>query len=168
MNQKIENLIKHKKEQINVSEKQIRDNHLISLGFIDEEKTTRVYLNDSLDATGYDTEKQMYYKGVVVALEVTDEEYAKICEYSPPKATISMESEKSKTRSEITLDIIATIVLVCGIISTVIVFGHNGYFSFTGVFIALGVLLSSLTTWAVLKLFCEIAANIREIKNKTK
>ena len=177
MNQKVENLIKQKKELLDVSRKQIRDKHLISIGLIDEEKTRRVYLDFCSETAKYDAEKQMYYGEVADALEVTDEEYAEVCKYFPPSPPT--ECEISKTGAEVTLNAIAIIVLVCGIIGTLIclftiVFVDSGnryadeVFSPTGLVITLGVLLSSLTTWAVLKLFCEVAANIREIKNKTK
>ena len=169
MNQKIENLIKKKKMYLDV----IRDNHLVSIGLIDEEKKRRIYLASYSATAKYDKEKKMSYKEGVGALEVTDEEYAEVCKYFPPG------SETLGTSAETTLNVIAVIVLICGIIGTLICFATIVYvdsgdrytddvFSYIGLAITLGVLLSSLTIWSVLRLFCEIAANVRQIKNKTK
>jgi hypothetical protein len=43
MNEKVENLIKQEKKRIDASEKQMRDNHLLSIGLIEGEKTKRIY-----------------------------------------------------------------------------------------------------------------------------
>jgi len=183
MNEKVENLIKKEKDRLYTSKKQMRDNHLISLGLIDENKTERKYMDTNYSAgysTGYgkfDPETKKYYTESHAALDVTDEEYDEICKYHPP--TLSQtDIFKNTTGAEVTLNTISIIVLVCGIIGTLICLftitfveecrGCGKEFSPIGFVISLGVLLTSLTTWATLKIICEIAMNLRQINNKTK
>ena len=169
MNVKVENLIKQEKERLNVSKKQMRDNHLIRLGLIDENKTERKYQNYySETANKFDSTKNMYYTEINSALEITDEEYEEICKYSSPITPITPitlktpEKEISETGAESTLSIIAILVLVCGIIGFIICLVTLQFIT------SIWFLLTSLTTWSLLRIFCEIAINIRQINNKTK
>jgi len=171
-NEKVENLIKQKKDRQDTFKKQMRDEHLISIGLIDENKTERKYQSYFSDSAKFDEEKQMYYKGCDVALDVTDEEYEEICKYFPTTLT-EKEIFKNATFAETTLNIIGIIVLVCGIIGTLICLftittNNYGEFNAIGFITSIGVLLTSLTTWAVLRVFCEVAINVRQINNKTK
>jgi len=171
MNEKVENLIKREKDRLDTSKKQMRDNHLISLGLVDESKSERVYqdyFSEKYDT--YDNEKQKYYTEKLFALEVADEEYEEICKYFPPTLT-QKEIFKTATTAENILNIIAVIVLVCGIIGALVcLFTITDYGDITliGILTSIGVLLTSLTTWSVLRVFCEIAINVRQINNKTK
>ena len=172
MNEKVENLIKQEKERLDAFKKQMRDNHLISLGIIDEGKTERKYLPYNVDGAKLDTETNRYYFEEYFALEVKDEEYEEICKYYSPTSLTPPEKEtlKTATAAENTLNTIAVIVLVCGIIGALVCFlvfidGNEGWIGFI---ISIGILLTSLITWATLKIVCEIAMNLRQINNKTK
>ena len=84
MNEKVKNLIQQEKERLDVSKKQMRDKHLMSLGLIDENKSDRKYQDYFSESAIWDSEKQMYYTGTDYALDVTDEEYDEICKYFSP------------------------------------------------------------------------------------
>ena len=83
MKEKVEELIRNEKERIIASEKQKRDDHLISLGLIEEGKMNRIYQDEFSQEAIYDKEKEKYYTESAVALDVTDEEYSEICKYFP-------------------------------------------------------------------------------------
>jgi hypothetical protein len=87
MNEKVKNLIQQEKERLDVSKKQMRDKHLMSLGLIDENKSDRKYQGYFSESAIWDGEKQMYYTGTDYALDVTDEEYDEICKYFSPTPT---------------------------------------------------------------------------------
>ena len=173
MNGKVEDLIKQGKEL----EKQMRDAHLISLGLIDESKSERQYVPSYFSASAkLDTETNKYYFEEPVAIKVTDEEYEEICKYYSPKPQ-EKEILKTETTAEKTLNIIAIVVLLCGIICTLICLFSisfvadihgNTEFNAIGFIISIGVLLTSLTIWSVLRVFYEIAINARQINNKIK
>jgi hypothetical protein len=82
MKEQIENLLRGEKERIIASEKEKRNNHLISIRLIDEGKSSRIYHAENGDK--WDKEKGKWYTENLVALDVTDEEYTEICKYFPP------------------------------------------------------------------------------------
>ena len=101
MKEQVENLLKKGKEKVIAaqerkiaSDKRKRDNHLISIGLIDEEKINRIYSDNEFFQSKFDEKKGKYYKEEVVALEVTDDEYEEICRYFPPKTE---KTEKTET-----------------------------------------------------------------------
>ena len=176
--ERVESLLRDEKERIIASDKQKRDNHLISIGLIDKAKTNRIYSGetgyDPYNNT-YDEEKKKFFSEALVALEVTDEEYEEICKYFSPTLTQTQkEILKTATAAENTLNVIAIIVLVCGIIgaliclSTIAFVGRYNDFEPIGFVVSIGVLLTSLITWAILRIICEIAINLRQINNKAK
>lgn len=63
MKNPVEQFLLNEKERKNAFEKQERENHLISLGLIDEEKSTRIYLDnkDISESFEYDKEKKKFY-----------------------------------------------------------------------------------------------------------
>jgi len=185
MNEKVANFIKQEKERLDASQKQVeslkkqeRDKHLISLGLIGKSETRieRRYLPTQIDSAKFDSETNRYYLEIeqkeVSALEVTDEEYEEICKYSPPIVADIPKEEilKTKTAAEQTLNTIANIVLVCGIICAFVclmVFGAEESFGI-GLIISIGILITTLPIWATLRIICEIAMNVRNINNNTK
>jgi len=86
MNEKVKNLITQRKALLNASQKQIRDNHLISLGLVDESKPEREYVDSHYTGNigKYDSETNRCYIEKHPALEVSDAEYEEICKYFPP------------------------------------------------------------------------------------
>lgn len=83
MNPKVQELIDKKKEEEREKELKLRNEHLISLGLVDEELSKKEYTSYYSNSTKYDEEKKLYYIERNVAIEVTDEEYAEICKYYP-------------------------------------------------------------------------------------
>lgn len=175
MNEKVENLIKEEKARLWAIEQQQRDNHLIRLGLIDESKSNKKYQDYFSEDAKFDPETNLYYKAANLPLEVTDEEYAEICKYFP---LTKAEESVLKTGPEKTLNIIANVTLVCGIIGALILFftntlifdrlGNLDSFGPAGLVIAFGVLSTSLITWSVLRTFSDISTNIRQVNAKIK
>jgi hypothetical protein len=145
-------------EEGKASYKKRRDDHLISLGLIDENKTERKYKDRYSSTTKFDEEKNQFYEEVPAAISVTEEEYAEICKYYPPKPKKQI---LEKTGAERALSVIATITLIAGIICTLICLFTDLVFTATGFITILGVLFSSLITWALLRVISDISYNIR-------
>ena len=129
MNKKVQEFIEKMKEIEKAKELKQREEHLISLGLIDEEKTKRgiVYL-DNWDGTRgwkFDNEKNKYYKEdyVPAAIEVTDEEYQEILKYAP----ITTKKQEETVAQKGVANTIKTVAIIFAIINTidilVLVFG---------------------------------------------
>jgi vacuolar-type H+-ATPase catalytic subunit A/Vma1 len=106
MNPKVEDFLS-KRRALQRDEALIqREEHLISLGLVEDRTEERVCYFDEWDGTKackWDANKQKYYKVVElpVPIEVTDEEYEQILKYAPineskKRANISAESELAK------------------------------------------------------------------------
>ena len=127
MNAKVQEFIDKMIEKQKGEELKQREELLISLGLIDEEKTKRgiVYL-DNWDGTKdckFDNEKNKYYKEsfVPAAIEITDEEYLEILKYAPKgQAKVEKVKESTKTTWANAINITATIFLVLNIIGAFI------------------------------------------------
>ncbi len=150
-------------------EKKERDNHLISLGLIDEGKTQREYSqNYGAGFYQWDEEKKMYYNDKAVPVEVTDEEYEEIKKYSSKNAVESVELDNG---AESFLKVINIIVLIIGIIATVglLIAAANSYRG-GGVYVlsAAAVLVVSLISWAVVKVVLNMSNNLHKINSKLK
>ena len=89
MNAKVQEFINKMKEEQNAIELKRREEHLISLGLVDDSKTTSgiIYLEkwDGTEECKFDYKLQKYYKEgcIKAAIEVTDEEYQEILKYAP-------------------------------------------------------------------------------------
>ena len=174
MKEQIESLLRVEKERIIASDKQKRDNHLISIGLVDKEKTRRSYIDYWTEGAKYDTEKQKNYVESFGALDVTDEEYAEICKIFPPPK-VDVKNIGIKSGAETTLSVIATIVLIGGIIGALICLftitwvkvGWDTVFNPMGLITAISMLLVSLTIWASLSVLSNISISLKEINSKT-
>lgn len=174
MNNKIQEFIHEKKERLESSKQAQRDKHLIKLGLIDEEKSNREY-SDAYSHThsDYDSEKGKHYSEVKVALNITETEYEELCKYFP------LESEEvvDLNTYENTLNTFGNITLIVGLICTLylffsialidVPFGETE-FDLAGFAITLSVLLTSILTWALLRVISSISINVRQLNNKTK
>ena len=148
-----------------------RDEHLISLGLINEEESVREYseaYNHGKGFVKWDAEQQKYYKYItIVPVSVSDEEYAEIQKVSAAPTTI--EDETVENGAEKFLGVINGIVLVVSIIAAVILAlvamseAESALF-----FIGLGVLLVGLISWAIVKVMLNISNNLHEINSKLK
>jgi hypothetical protein len=172
MNDKVDNLIRQAKESKKQEEIIARENHLRSIGLIDENKTTRAYANYYSESSKFDQDKGLYYKEVVGVIDVTDEEYEQICKYFPPKIE---EVELIKTDAEKTIGTIAFVNLCCGIIISVMGVIYSLY-CFANLidhaplvfFITIMIFLSTMITWAIMTIIRDISINIRQIASKIK
>jgi len=173
MNNKVHELIEAEKERLEISKKNLRDEHLINLGLIDESEISREYKDAySENYPYYDSENKKYYKQIKVALSVTDEEYEKLCRYFPYKA----EEVDDFDTYENTLSTIGNITLIVGLMCTLILFFSivfidapfgESEFNLTGFAITLSVLITTITTWAFLRVISSISINLRQLNNKS-
>lgn len=168
MNEKVEALISKRKEELRKRSLKRRNQHLVDLGLVSE-KSTRQYFDtwQNTPDCKWDEEKKKYYIGVEVPLEVTDEEYAEICKYFPE--TTSM-VEIETFGAEVTLKTIASIILVVGILSFLILVGMaiTGEFPPVVVVYAIVVLIIGLSFWAAFRCFANISISLKKINSKIK
>lgn len=86
MNPKVKELLDKKKEEVREKELQRRNEHLISLGFIDESNVGKIYVKTQIAGSKLDVETNQYYIKKDNAINVTDEEYKEICKYFPEQS----------------------------------------------------------------------------------
>lgn len=181
MNNKIQELIDEKRERLESSKQAQRDKHLIKLGLIDEEKSNREY-SDAYSHIHpyYDSEKKKHYREVKVALNITEQEYEELCKYFPPDSkniNTSDSYENTLNSHENTLNIMANITLGVGILCTIILSFSIMYtdvpygkseLDLTGFAVTISVLLTTIISWALLRVISSISTNVRELNHKTK
>ena len=157
-----------------------RDSILISLGLVDPDKTKREYSDLDYYTYAYpewDPEKRKHYRIVHEPVEVTDEEFEEIMKYAPKVSKKEVLNDIKYTPqcvevengAEKFLAVVNNIALAIGIIAAVfllfIALDSNkiaGYF----VLSALGVLLVSFVSWAVVKVVLNVSNNLHEINAK--
>ena len=157
-----------------------RDSILISLGLVDPDKTKREYSDLDYYTYAYpewDPEKRKHYRIVHEPVEVTDEEFEEIMKYAPKVSKKEVSNDIKYTPqcvevengAEKFLAVVNNIALAIGIIAAVfllfIALNSNkiaGYF----VLSALGVLLVSFVSWAVVKVVLNVSNNLHEINAK--
>ena len=118
MNAKVEEFLNLKKAE----EKKRRDEHLVSLGLVDESKTVRGRKYSrfwSEEYEQYDGDKDMYFceKEVYAPLEVTDEEYCEILKYAPENVVKCDVEKTSGTNWGGVIKVMAYIYLIVGVIA---------------------------------------------------
>lgn len=91
-----------------------------------------------------------------------------------PKKEVQLD-EEAIGKAEIVLNIIAKVTLILGTIAAIILFfvGVDKYSDYERIGITLmiwsvALLISSVITWAVLKVLCNISNNLQEINKKLK
>jgi hypothetical protein len=175
MNSKVQELIDTERQRLISAKKQDRDNLLISLGLIDEEKTILkeyVHYDPQFPSRKFDEVKKVYYQEIPAPLSITDDEYEELSRYFPEDNKTS----NGSTSEEGTLNAIAVITLILGLICSLILFftlalesdRWGTEFKMTGFVIALSVMLYTIMTWALLRVISNISINIRQLNNKTK
>lgn len=175
MNSKVQELIDSKRQRLISAKKQERDKLVISLGLIDEEKTNRkefVYYDPQFSSRKFDEVKKVYYQEVPAPLSITDEEYEELLRYFPEEK----EQPDQNTTEEVTLNVIAVITLIIGLICSVILFftlaleadRWGTEFKLIGFVVAISVMLYTILTWALLRVIARISTNIRELNLKSK
>lgn len=168
MNEKVEELISKRKEELRKQSLKRRNQHLVDLGLVSE-KSTRQYFDTWQNTSDckWDEEKKKYYVGVEVPLEVTDEEYAEICKYFPENTSMV---EFETFGAEVTLKTIASIILIVGILASLILISMtiSGEFPPIVVVYAILVLITSLSFWAAFRCFANISISLKKINSKIK
>ncbi len=146
-----------------------RDKHLISLGLVNENESTREYSEYSGSVYNkWDEEKKMYYYERPVPIKVSDEEYEEIKKYSTKKVVEEVELDNG---AESFLSVVNVIGLIVGIIATVgLLIAAADSYRGGGVYVlaAAAVLMVSLISWAVVKVVLNMSNNLHKINSKLK
>ncbi|MBR4120084.1 MAG: hypothetical protein IKK64_08435 [Bacteroidales bacterium] len=127
MNPKVEEFINKMKKEKEFEEQKKREELLISLGLIDESKSTKeIKYFDVWDGTKeckWHASKQKYCKEInsYVPIEVTDEEYNEILKYVTIENPIDNNTKSKTTKWSNVISAITLIVLIIGIVSGIIV-----------------------------------------------
>jgi hypothetical protein len=170
MNTKVKEFLDRAKAKEREAFEKRRDEHLISLGLLDEEsECVREYSSYySSFFPNWDAEKKMYYYDRKQPIKVTDEEYEEILKYSTKDA---VEETKIENGAEKFLGVMSVINLVIGIIAAVVLvfvaldtYLNGGYYFLASVVI----LLTSLISWAIVKVVLNISNNLHKINSKLK
>lgn len=170
MNAKVKEFLDGAKAKEREEFEKRRDEHLISLGLLDDEsETVRVYSNYRDDLYFYwDEEKKMYYYEGKQPIKVTDEEYEEIIKYSKKDV---VDETKLKNSAEKFLGVINQINLAFGIIAAVVLIFvalsvyHNQVIY---VLASIVILFTSLISWAIVKVVLNISNNLHKINSKLK
>jgi len=117
MNPKVQEFLDKKKAEEREKELERRNEHLISLGLIDENKIGKKYGSAFEDNARKEKETGLFYVERYGALEVTDEEYAEICKYDNTNeeansADIKMKEDISSIKSWVKFWSIFSIVIM--------------------------------------------------------
>ena len=172
MNPKVKQFLDEAKAKERAEFEKQRDAHLMKLGLVDEEKSTIEYSKSYSEALGfvkYDAEKDMYYKGVFVPVEVTDEEYEQIKRYTAPKVQAVADSNDEANSAEVFLanvnNSVRVIVIVSSILLAIFALIEGSWMLFL---VGVLVLLGGLITTAAVKVLLNISNNLHEINAKIK
>lgn len=119
MNEQVAKFIEKAKEEAKKEAEDVKRGHLFSLGLLEKrEYISRGELGEQRDGLKWDPVKGQYYKSFPI--EITEEEYAEICRYAPPKPKIKQEELNVGIG---VLGVIGYIVLGIGIISAIAMIG---------------------------------------------
>lgn len=162
MNEKVSKLIEQAKQQ----EKAIREEHLISLGLVNENKTVRVYSDYSSNLYDkWDEEAKQYYYEAPAALDVTDEEYAEILKYYPVDNKVNKINNGAEKFLEGTIAFILVLGILASFFLLIFAFAEGINISIT---LPITLIISLLVYWAVIRVFLNISNNLHEINKKLK
>lgn len=150
---------------------------LIAMGLIKE--TIKEYGPYGLKYPKYDPETKNYYRETPIPVDVTDEEFEKICKFAEMNHSKQQEENidsKITERGVINngaeriLGLCNTIGIVIGIVVAVIcvLVGLFLDFEYSILFIVYGILIliPFILSWAALKVFLNISNNLHQINSK--
>ena len=171
MNERVEELLKSRREFLEKEKIDKRNQHLINIGLYDigESIIWADYWNDDAKlGWKYDEKKEKYFKVLQSqkkAIEVTDEEYGEICELFP-EGKVLKEAAPINIKVERILRTIAMVILISGIISSFLV--DVIYLSSSPILalIAIRCLLMTLYSWALLRTFEDMPITLKEIERQ--
>lgn len=147
-----------------------RDSLLLSLGLVDPDRTRRKY-SDYYSSTypDWDAEKKKYYRDVPEPIVVSDEEYEEIKKYAPKDAKKVGVGEKIIANGdEKFLSVINSLVLIIGVIASIPLFviALSTSRDILNMLSPVVVLLTTLVSWAVVKVVLNVSNNLHEINSK--
>ena len=166
MNEQVSAFIEEQKQKKLEEFNRKKNEHLIELGLVDEIHTKpKEYLEGTAsqwyrEMHGYiHCDEKGWYKNTPLALNVTDEEYEEICKVCPPKnekdnnTDIKLEKKYSSSNlAEGVVKIFAWFDFIVSIIAffALLVISFDSYkFNWISFGIGVGVLLSTIITWAL-------------------
>ena len=131
MNPKVQALIDQKRKEEDIKRDQkskddgfMKEQYLLSLGLIDEEKSSykKIYKDEYEDGCLWDEDKEQWYKeeSDIVLLDISDEEYQTLLKYYPPTDYLVNFKPKDKTTSELTYSEIITVTAKIFLIVTIV------------------------------------------------
>lgn len=162
-------------EQVRAYLDKAKKDKLISMGLIKEMK--REYGPYGPIFSKYDKETKQYYFETPIPIDISDEEFEKLIKYeqiktAAPQDVVKTENAKVKNTAEKALNIYNTVVLVIGLIAAVIcvIAGLAGGYSANLALaaIGIGVAITFVLSWAVIKVYVNISNNLHEINSKLK
>jgi len=153
-------------------EKEKRDALLISLGLTQPDKNSRKYNNAPIKPYDkYDPGKKMYYYETEEAIEVTDEEFEEIKKYAKYFKNDMASAEKmvSENAAESTLNTVNSLVLAIAIVMSIVLIIASIITKTYGLIaVGVGVFLTYLIVWAIVKVYINISNNLHQINSKIK
>ena len=131
MNPKVQALIDQKRKEEDIKRDQkskddgfMKEQYLLSLGLIDEEKSSykKIYKDEYEDGCLWDEDKEQWYKeeSDIVLLDISDEEYQTLLKYYPPTDYLVNFKPKDKTTLELTYSEIITVTAKIFLIVTIV------------------------------------------------
>ena len=131
MNPKVQALIDQKRKEEDIKRDQkskddgfMKEQYLLSLGLIDEDKSSykKIYKDEYEDGCLWDEDKEQWYKeeSDIVLLDISDEEYQTLLKYYPPTDYLVNFKPKDKTTSELTYSEIITVTAKIFLIVTIV------------------------------------------------
>ena len=169
MNPKLQAYLEKAKDEQRKQELEKRNAFLISLGLIDEEKSTVKWsktFRDSEDDSQYpyyDEEKGMYYRGTQEAIEVSDEEYEELLRVVPQDTIEKLQPARS---AESLLGVLNTLYLLAGlVIATILLIMGLGSGQLMTIVFGIALLVSILVIWATCRVFLNISNSLFNIEN---
>lgn len=164
-------------EQVRAFLDKAKNDKLISMGLIKEIK--KEFGPYGLKYSKYDKETKGYYCDVPVAIDITDEEFEKLCKYAEMKPSQVDEKDDVETAdvvmrngAEKTLNtynsIILAIYLVFAVVAVIAAFALGLSEGYVLILCAIIIVVGAVLSWAVLKVFLNISNNLHEIKSLLK
>ena len=154
-----------------------KNEKLIAMGLIKE--TIKEYGPYGLKYSKYDPETKNYYRETPIPVDVTDEEFEKICKFAEMNHSKQQEENIDSKIAEIgainngaerILGLCNTIGIVFGIVAAVVcvLVGLFLDSEYSTLFIVYGILILIPFTlsWAALKVFLNISNNLHQINSK--
>lgn len=158
MDQKVKEFIEAARTEERKDFERQRDALLMSLGFVKAEKERRYANRRSTYFPYYDEDKKQYFGEFTVPVDVTDEEYEEIKRITG-KNTHPINTKNNS--AENFLRVMNIISLIIGFIMALILLILSANYGPSFILISGIVILTSLTSWAIIKVLLNISNNLQ-------